>query len=62
MEHKIGRVISKQGLVGLENDSDTPWTILLPDGQSRVVGKGQSLPAKKNFKIRFGQNETGEIK
>lgn len=62
MEHKIGRVISKQGLVGLENDSDTPWTILLPGGQSRVVGKGQSLPAKKDFKIRFGQNETGEIK
>lgn len=59
---KAGRVIARQGIIGLENSSDTSWTVILPDGQSRVIGKGQSFPAKKGFKIRFGQNETGEIK
>lgn len=62
MDIKAGRVIARKDIVGLENISDTPWTVILPDGQSRVVGKGHSLPAKKGFKIRFGQDETGEIK
>ena len=62
IENKVGKAITKQGMVGLENNSDTPWTVILPDGRSRVVEKGHSMPAQKGFKIRFGQDATGEIK
>lgn len=59
---KIGRTMTRQGMVAIENCSDTPWTVILPDGQSKIVEKGHGLLATKGFKIRFGQDETGEIK
>ena len=57
----VGRTIKRGDMVGLENTSSMPWTVILPDGNARVVNKGESMPAKKGLKVRFGQGETGEF-
>jgi hypothetical protein len=51
----------KGDATGLKNTSDTPWTVMLPDGGVRVVNKGEGMPAKPGLKVRFGQGETGEF-
>ena len=57
----VGRTVKRGDMVGLENTSSTPWTAILPDGNARVVNRGESMPAKKGLKVRFGQGETGEF-
>lgn len=54
-------VIKKGGTIGLRNLSNTIWTVILPDGSTRIINNGDDMPAKAGFKIRFGQEETGEI-
>lgn len=54
-------VIKKGGTIGLRNLSNTIWTVILPDGSTRIINNGDVMPAKAGFKIRFGQEETGEI-
>ena len=54
-------VIKKGGSIGLRNLSNTIWTVILPDGSTRIINNGDDMPAKAGFKIRFGQEETGEI-
>ena len=58
----IGKVITQGNMVGMMNTADTVWTVSLPDGTSRLVEKGHSMPAKPSIKVRFGQQgETGEF-
>lgn len=61
---KVAATVVKNaaGKLGLKNQSDMPWTVMLPTGEVRVVKPGEGMPAAKGLKIRFGQNETGEIK
>ena len=54
-------VIKKGGTIGLRNLSNTIWTVILPDGSTRIINNGDDMPGKAGFKIRFGQEETGEI-
>lgn len=61
-ESSIGQVITRQGRIAIENRSDTPWTVILPDGQFKVVNKSHGFLSVKGLRIRFGQNATGEIK
>ena len=58
----IGKVVAHGNMVGLMNTSDIAWTASLPDGTSRLVEKGKSMPAKPGIKVRFGQKgEIGEF-
>lgn len=57
----IGKAIKRGDMIGLENTSSISWTAILPDGSCRVVNKGESMPAKKGLKVKFGQGETGEF-
>lgn len=57
----IGKTIKRGDMIGLENTSSISWTAILPDGSCRVVNKGESMPAKKGLKVKFGQGETGEF-
>ncbi len=61
---KVAATVVKNaaGKLGLKNQSDMPWTVMLPTGEVRVVKPGEGMPAAKGLKIRFGQNETGGIK
>jgi hypothetical protein len=58
---KSGEVIVKHGTIGMKNISKTPWTVILPDSSAKIINKGDSFPAQKGLKIRFGQGEIGEI-
>lgn len=58
---KAGEVIVKHGTIGIKNITKTPWTVILPDSSVKIINKGDSFPAQKGLKIRFGQGETGEI-
>ena len=56
-----GEVLLKSGAIGLKNLSNTPWTVVLPNGNVKVINKGEGLPVKIGLKIRFGQEEIGEF-
>ena len=58
---KAGEVVVKHGTIGIKNITKTPWTVILPDSSVKIINKGDSFPAQKGLKIRFGQGETGEI-
>ena len=52
----------KNGKLGLINQSNYPWTVILSDGSVRIVGSGAGMPLKPGMRIKFGnQGENGEI-
>lgn len=57
----VGEVVERNGRLGIVNLSDTAWTGIRQDGQMKVVGKSNGLPAMKGLTIKFGQGETGQI-
>ena len=59
---KAGEVIVKNGNLGVINTSTYPWTVILIDGNVRLVPPGSGMPVKPGLKIKFGnQGENGEI-
>ena len=58
----VGRTIVKNGEIGLSNNSGESWTVTCLDGSQRVVADGQGMPARKGYKIKFGnQGETAVV-
>lgn len=58
----VGRTVVKNNEVGLCNNSGESWTVTCLDGSQRVVADGQGMPARKGYKIKFGnQGETAVI-
>jgi len=58
----VGKTIVKNGEVGLCNNSGESWTVTCLDGSQRVVADGQGMPARKGYKIKFGnQGETAVV-
>lgn len=59
---QAGEVVVKGGEAGLVNQSNYPWTVIIPDGSVKIINPGMGLPLRKGLKIRFGnQGETGEL-
>lgn len=59
---KAGDVVLKNGHLGVINTSSYHWTVILNDGNVRLVSPGGGMPVKSGLKIKFGnQGETGEI-
>lgn len=59
---KAGEVIAKGGQLGIRNLSAYPWTVTLPDNSAKIVNKGEGMPIRAGFKIKFGnQGEISEI-
>lgn len=61
-QQKAGEVILRNGEIGIVNQSNYPWTVILPDNNVKIVNPGMGMPLRKGLKIRFGnQGETGEL-
>lgn len=58
LDSVVAETIVKNKQIGLFNLSSTPWTVMLPDGQVRIVDGGSSMPVKVGYEIKFGN--TGE--
>lgn len=59
---KAGEVVLKNGNLGIINVSAYTWTVILSDGNVKLVPSGSGMPIKLGLKIKFGnQGENGEI-
>lgn len=59
-----GEVISSRNnpaLLGLKNDSDTTWEVILPNGTCKGYPKGQVIKLGKGMKINFGNGNVAEV-
>lgn len=59
-----GEVISSRNnpaLLGLRNDSESTWEVILPNGISKGYSKGQVIKLGRGLKINFGNGNVAEI-
>ena len=60
----MGEVITSRtdpSLIGLRNDSDSSWTVTLPNGQSKQYSKGQVIKIGRGLKVNFGNGNEAEV-
>jgi serine/threonine protein kinase len=48
-------------LWGIRNESGVQWTVTIPNGEVKLVGNGNAMPASPGLKIRFSRDGNGEI-
>lgn len=59
---ETGKVVLRNGALGIINTSAYSWTVILSNGNVRLVSPGGGMPVKSGLKIKFGnQGENGEI-
>ncbi len=54
---ETGRVIEKDGQLGIRNLSQNMWTVQLADGSVRQVVSGKGMPIQVGLKIKFGDGD-----
>lgn len=60
-----GEIVSSRNdpsLLGLKNCSGSVWEAILPNGTSKEYADGQVIKLGRGMKIKFGNNNTAEIK